>query len=291
MRLFLTKVWGWDVPVGPLQFSTRGWRDRALNMLEDGDRVILVGTKGERTPDDMKGRLLGAMEPTSDPVMSLDFPVMRLEGDDKDGDYKWPYGLNNRRAWSFPDRPLLSEITDRPFSMDSAQGIVSMEDGEVERIITLEWSEENLLKRTAHAEARVNPTRNNTPPPPTTSRRGVMHMRRANAFTYVMKIEGAKPRAFKIGWAFDYKHRTDEFNHASMPELGGLRYAPVFSQLWDTARMAYNMEQQLLQEFTENRHPENQEIITGVEEQKLLEKWVVCLQYVRENHAKSVCET
>ena len=288
MRLFLTKVWGWDVPVGPLQFSTTGWRERALNMLESGDRVILVGTKGDRTPDNMKGRILGAMEPMRDRVMSLDFPVVRLEGDDKDGDYKWPYGLNNLRAWSFPDRPLLSELTDRPFSMDSAQGIVSLQDEEVERIMELEWREEDLLKRMAHAEARVNPTKRAIAPPPTTSRKGVMHMRRANAFTYALKVEGARTRAFKIGWAFDYKRRTDEFNHASMPELGGLRYVPVFFQFWDTARMAYSMEQRLLEEFTENRHPENQEIITGVGEQKLVEKWRVCLQYVRENYAKSV---
>ena len=291
MRLFMTKVWVWDVPVGPLQFSTSGWRKSALDKLEDGDRVILVGTKGKQTPDDMKGRILGAMEPTKHQVMSLDFPVIRLEGDDKDGGYKWPYGLNNRRAWSFPDRPLLSELTDRRFSMDSAQGIVSLEDEEVERIMDLEWREEKLLKRMAHAEARVNPTKRAIAPPPTTSRKGVMHMRRANAFTYAMKVEGARPSAFKIGWAFDYKRRTDEFNHASMPELGGLRYVPKLYQLWDTARMAYSMEQRLLQEFAENRHPENQEVITGVGEQKLREKWAACFQYVRESYAKIVCDT
>ena len=287
MRLFLTKVWGWGLPVGPLQFSTSGWRERARSMIEPGDRVILVGTKGERTPDNMKGRILGAMAPTKDRVMSLDFAVPRFDGDNNDGQYKWPYGLNNSRAWSFPSRPLLSDLIARPFNMDSAQGIVPLTDEEAKRIIDLEWRDEELLKRTAQAEARINPTRRHTAPPPTTSRRGVMHMRRANAYTYAMKIEGARAGAFKVGWAFDYKRRAEEFNHAAMPDLGGLKYVPKLVHLWNTARMAFNMEQRLLQEFSGNLHSINREIIVGVGEQKLLDRWTKCLLGVQENYSNS----
>ena len=291
MRIFLTKVWSWSVPVGPLQFSKKGLRESALQMLESGDRVILVGTKGKLTPVDMQGRVLGAMEPTKDRVMSLDYPVIRFEEDDKDGQYKWPFGLNNTRAWSFPDRPLLSEITDRQFNMDSAQGIVPLEDEEVERILKSEWREEKLLKRTAQAEARINPAKKQTAPPPTTSRRGVMHMRRAQAFSYVMKVESAHPRSFKIGWAFDFRRRAEEFNHASMPELGGLRYVPILYHLWDTARMAYSMEQRLLREFIENRHPGNQEIVVGVEAAKLEQSWIKSVREVQWDYAGSIRET
>jgi len=72
MTLYMTKVWGWGTPVGPLQFSTKGWRENALEKLQPGDQVALVGTMGDQTSDDMKGRLLGVMEPTTEPVMSLD---------------------------------------------------------------------------------------------------------------------------------------------------------------------------------------------------------------------------
>ena len=288
MRLFLTKAWGWSVPVGPLQFSTSGWRERALTMIEPGDRVVLVGTKGDRTPDNMKGRFLGAMEPAKDRVRSLDFAVPRLEGDYKDGKYKWPYGLNNSRAWSFPSRPLLSDLIARSFNMDSAQGIVLLTNEESERIMELDWHAEDLLKRTAQAEIRINSRNRPTAPPPTTSRRGVMHMRRANAYTYAMNIEGARSGAFKVGWAFDYKRRAAEFNHAAMPDLGGLKYVPVFFQLWDTARMAFAMEQQLLREFADSRHPKNREIIMGVAKQQLTEKWTTCLLDVRKNHSEGV---
>ena len=126
MTLFMTKVWGWGIPVGPLQFSTKGWRENALSQLNSGDQVVLVGTMGEQTQDNMKGRLLGVMEPTTEPVMSLDFVEPRSPSDFVDGEYKWPFGLMNKRAWSLPDQPSLSEISERKFSMDSAQGIVPL---------------------------------------------------------------------------------------------------------------------------------------------------------------------
>jgi hypothetical protein len=75
MTVYFTKVWSFDVPVGPLQFSTRGWRDRARQMLKGGDLVALVGTKGEPTADTDRGRLLGIMEPTTELVRSLDFDL------------------------------------------------------------------------------------------------------------------------------------------------------------------------------------------------------------------------
>ncbi len=153
--MFLTKVWGWDAPVGPLQFSTSGWRENALNQLQPGDRVVLVGTMGEQTPDDMKGRLLGVMEPSREPVMSLDFDVRARPGDFADGEYKWPVGLMNLRAWSLPQRPKLNEISVRQFSMDSAQGIVPLNDDETASVLALEWLEDELLQPTAQAQQRM----------------------------------------------------------------------------------------------------------------------------------------
>lgn len=276
MTLFMTKVWGWGVPVGPLQFSTKGWRENALDQLKAGDQVVLVGTMGDQTHDDMKGRLLGVMEPTDEPVMSLDFVEPRGSSDFVDGKYKWPFGVMNRRAWSLLDQPLLSEISDRTFSMDSAQGIVPLTPEEEQRVRALRWHEEELLQPTAHAQERMakkHATAKRTAPPPTTKRTGIMHMRRAPAYTYAMQIRSANRLAFKIGWAFDFRQRADQLNHASMPSLGGLKYEPTWYHLWDTARLAYNMEQRLLQHFADNQHPANNEIIVGVKEDELGRAW------------------
>jgi hypothetical protein len=276
MTLFLTKVWGWGVPVGPMQFSTNGWRDNALRQLQPGDCVVLVGTMGEQTPKEMKGRVLGIMEPSREPVMSLDFSVRARPADFVDGDYKWPVGLMNLRAWSLPERPKLTEISDRKFSMDSAQGIVPLTDSEAKRVEELAWSEEELLQPTAQAQermARKHGAAKRTAPPPTTTRRGVMHMRRAPAYTYALRIVGAKFNTFKIGWAFDFKQRARQFNHASMPDLGGLEYVPFRFQLWDSARQAYVMEQALLAHFDSIRHFANNEIVQDVIDDDLDTAW------------------
>jgi len=237
---------------------------------------VLVGTMGDQTSDDMKGRLLGIMEPTSEPVMSLDFNVRKSPGHFVDGKYKWPFGLMNLRAWSLPERPLLSEISNRKFGMASAQGIVALSDVEAKRVRALSWAEEDLLQPTASAKERMHRKHGvakPTAPPPTTTRRGVMHMRRAQAYTYAMLVIGAQPTAFKIGWAFDFKQRARQFNRSSMPDLGGLRYRPHLFRLWDTARQAYAMEQRLLDQFVEQRHPENNEIVLRIEPRILEDIW------------------
>jgi hypothetical protein len=75
--MFMTKVWGFDGPSTPLQFSTEGWRANARELLQraPGAVVLLVATKGPQVDEQNKGRLLGVMEPTLEPVMSLDFDV------------------------------------------------------------------------------------------------------------------------------------------------------------------------------------------------------------------------
>jgi hypothetical protein len=126
MTVYLTKVWGFGSPSGPLQFSTTGWRDQAREALRPGDLVVLVGTKEPPTAEDDRGRLLGIMEPTTEPVMSLDFPLETTPEHFADKEYKWPYGLLNKRAWRLPTRPLLTEISSRRFNMNAALGIIAL---------------------------------------------------------------------------------------------------------------------------------------------------------------------
>lgn len=238
----MTKVWGFDSPEGPLQFSTEGWRKRARDMLKAGDLVVCVGTKSEPTAERDRGRLLGMMEPTTHPVMSLDFDLPYKERNyDESGEYRWPYGLLILSAWRFPDRPLLADISDRQFSMDAALGIVPFTDEEAAKVLDLNREEVPLLEMTSAAHARVRGSqaaRRRSSPVPSTSRRGVMHMRRAPAYTYALQLVGANTSAYKIGWAFDHEARARNFNQAAMPALGGLKYKIVLEHLWDSARQA-----------------------------------------------------
>jgi len=275
--VYMTKVWGFSTPAGPLQFASAGWRKNALSKLKPDDLVVLVGTSGQETKDEEKGRLLGIMQPTSEPVMSLDFDVRKNQNDFVDGEYKWPFGLMNLKAWILIDRPKLNEISDRKFNMDSAQGIVELTSKEAELVLSLSKEQANLLEPTANAQARMerkHGAKSRGAPPPTTKRNGVMHMRRAPAYTYAMEIKGGAKNAYKIGWAFDYKKRAKQFNHASMPELGGLEYRPVHFHKWGTAKKAFKMEQKILESLNQNRHPKNNEIIIGLSALELEKVWV-----------------
>ena len=278
MTVFMTKVWGFGEPAGPLRFGLRGFRDRACEELQEGDLVVLVGTTGDQTAEKERGRLLGLMEPTTNPVLSLDFDVRKAAHDfDEDGNYRWPFALLNRRAWMLIDRPLLGDVSDRTFGMNSAQGLVPLTESEGNRVLSLRKREVKLLEPSVNANARIHgvqEARRRGAPPPTTTRRGVMHMRRAPAFTYAMEIEGAEVLSFKIGWAFDFHARARAFNHASMPEIGGLFYKPVLSRLWDTAMDAFRMEQRVLTQFDENRIAANHEIIQGVDRNDLEQAWI-----------------
>lgn len=275
--IYLTKVWGFEVPVGPLQFSAEGWRKRAQETLQPGDLVVLAGTKNDRTSELHQGRLLGMMEPTSEPVRALDFELRcRPEDYDENHQYRWQFGLKNVRAWRFTDMPPISEIADRDFGMGAVKGIVRLTTDETDKILKLSREDVPLLKPTASAHARTvgaDAARKRGAPPPSTTRNGVMHLRRAPAYTYVMEVVGSQTATFKIGWAFDYERRARQFNQYAMPELGGLRYKPVLSQLWDTARQAYRMEQRLLEHFRSLRHMANQEIVQGVGRTEMESAW------------------
>ncbi|MDI4655047.1 hypothetical protein [Xanthobacter autotrophicus] len=242
---------------------------------------MIVGTMGDETAPEERGKILGLMEPTTLVVSSLDYDLARGPRDfDEEGHYRWPYGLELRHAWRFEEpRATFAEISARRFSMDSAQGIVPLLAEEADQILRLKREAVSLL-RPVRAEARVigaDAARRRAAPPPTTTRRGIMHLRRAPAFTYAMAIEGVDKPAFKIGWAFDWKIRERQFNQASMPTLGGLRYRVFLHELWDTAILAFGMEQSLLRRFDTNRHDQNREILTPVDRDQIQAAWIDCL--------------
>jgi hypothetical protein len=284
----MTKVWGFSEPVGPLQFGLSGYRDGAIKLLKPGDLVVLVGTLDEPTPEDEWGKLVGMMEPTTEPVSSLDFLEPRAPSDfNAEGEYKWPFGLLNRAAWRFSEpRRLFSDFSGRRFNMDSAQGIVPLLPDEAAAILALPRTPSPLLSsfRTTLRLEGEDAARRRAAPPPTTTRTGVMHMRRAPASTYLLELERGRERelGFKVGWAFDWKARRRGFIQAAMPSIGGLNYRGRRHHIWPTAMDAFRMEQALLRQFDSARHPQNREVLTGVTFDELDDAWSA---YVRRHGA------
>jgi hypothetical protein len=277
MSIFLTKVWGFGVPFGPLQFSQKGYRETARSILSAGDLVVLVGTEGPQTQDDEKGRLLGLVEPTTEPVLSLDYPLLRLADDiNEHGVYRWPFGLITKNAWKIIDRPLLKDISQRKFDMTSVSGIVPLFPAEVDRVLSLRREKVELLSSfriDVRTKTWSEVRRHNAPPPSGKTRTGVMHIRRAPAVTYAMELVGSSQAAFKIGWALDHTVRERQFNLYALPALGGLKYKVVIHEPWETAAHAFKMEQAVLKQFHAKRHAGNGEVICGVSLSELMSAW------------------
>jgi hypothetical protein len=201
MTVFMTKTWGFSDPCGPLQFSTEGWRARARAELRPGDLVVIVGTKELPTQPSEQGRLLGIMEPTTEVVLWQDFELpTRPEDFDDEGEYRWPFGLLNSAAWKIADldRRRLEDVTSREFHMDAVLGIVPLTEREAAAVAELGREPIELLLP-VRARARIEgeeTARRRAAPPPTTTRQGVMHLRGAPAYTYLMAIEGAEHTHF-----------------------------------------------------------------------------------------------
>lgn len=277
MQMFMTKTWGFSDPCGPLQFGDPGFRKSAMNKLSEGDLVAIVGTKGPETDESERGRILGIMEPSREPVPTLDFIRDARPEDFNGGTYKWPYALRNLRAWILEERPLLSDVSSRDFHMDAARGIVALTQEEARSILKLKRAEVALWGRSVHGAGHTSTDGaeqvRRISPPPATTRRGVMHMRRAEAYTYAFRIVGSPVFAFKVGWSFDWKRRQRQFNQASMPELGGLKYSIELFQRMETAFAAYRFEQGLLRHFSSTRHERNHEIITDINIDEFKSAW------------------
>jgi hypothetical protein len=279
--MYMTKVWGFGMPVGPLQFSLNGHRINAREKLKPGDLVLLVGTQSEPTPVELRGRVLGLMEPSREPVASLDFDLKPDPEDwNENNEYKWPYALLNRRAWQIVGPPvLLKDVSSRQFQMDAALGIVLLTSEEEQAVLALPREEASLLPPTMRAQERLDPAAaRRASPPPTFNRRSIMQMRDRPASTYAMAVlSGERVVGFKIGWAFEYQSRQKTFNRAALPALGGLFYKPEWHHRWDTAREAFRMEQQLLRRFHDARHRDNHEVIVGVSRDGLGSAWTTLI--------------
>ena len=283
MAMFLTKVWRWQEPVGPLVFNTQGARETAeKNLAANPDAlVVLAATKTKGADDDDKGRLLGLLKPTLNRVRSVDFDLnVRAEDFDEGGHYRWPYGLHLEAAWRIPAEfaPLLAEIAERRFSMAAATGIVELTPSEEAKVRALPLIVAPILQPRPGTGPGGTGSKKGAPAP-SDKRVRLMHMRMEAAATYAMRIAGRD--AYKIGWAVNPKARARQFNLAALPSLGGISYQLVLTHHWSRARDAFRMEQELLGRFNAKRLAENQEIVTGVSWKDLQTEWTMAISIVQ----------
>jgi hypothetical protein len=259
MRLFATRVWGFDPTTWPVVvFGEQGYRTSLLERSEPGDCIIFVATKGEMPAEDEKGRVLGMAEIGRRGVFSrtlISDADLNPHDFDAQGNFKWPVGIPMVRAWLFPAKPLLTDLM-KQLPRSATPGAVELSEQQVELILRLERVEVPLpahaviLKEQEQLEGVPNrlPT---TGPRPTDWSSTVTHSTRQPASTYVFRWGGSD--LWKIGWAVDPKERLATVNTHIPIELLSASWKLFLTQGWSDTVSAQAMEQRVLDLLTPYR--------------------------------------
>lgn len=289
MNIFLTKAYGFNESSShtwPLAFSQEGDRQRALGLLEEGDRVIIGTTKTKEVREDLKGKALGIVVPTKECLNTLDFEGVTKEEHklNAKNQFKWPLCLSLREAWEIPSRPLLSDLFEghseflRQYGRSLSRQIHKIPEEVKRKVMDLKLNHVPLPQlreppEFLSEEAFGSSRRSRKSGPPPSYSRSKFEIEEGPAYTYVFEVSGADKKSYKIGMSKDWRRRLNEFNHHSMPNLGGLNYVLVFEKKLDSREKAYKMEQRLLERFGNHQNPSNHEIITDISEDQLRSAW------------------
>lgn len=260
MKLFITRVWGFDPSTWPvITFGLEGNRDNLIRDSVPGDRIAFVGTMREPTPEGMRGRILGMAEIGRRAVETLDVidPSARSSNDyDSNGTFKWPKAILMVRAWAFTPQPLLRDVLAEqlPYhatsqavllSQDDARAVLALDAVEVELPVTEALQKARLLDQ---ALSQGKPTTGPTPASWTgTTGRSVDRQ----AFTYAFRFGTSE--VWKIGHAVDVGERLKQVNQHVPMEVVGQQWQAVMQHPWNSEVDAHGMEQRVFKALAQHR--------------------------------------
>jgi len=200
--------------------------------------------------------------------------------------------LLNHQSWEFDPGLFLDTVAPREgndFGSAAAAGIVPLTTEEEARVLAHPFHQIPLLRSSISADRKLYgeqaAKKRGAPPPTEGARRGIMHMRDAPAYVYWFHLViNGKIVGHKIGWAFEWKQRGQQFNSVSLAALGGLLYKEHRVQQFDTARQAFTVEQKILRSLDHKRHPSNREVLTGVASINIESVWDEIITSVMVGH-------
>jgi len=162
--IYGTRFWGFDPEAEPFcGFTHMGTRDKLIRIGRDGDLILVLGTKTNKTTKDDQGRLLGLIEFQRNAFYSRDLLTdesrRKQELFDADGIFKWPYAVPAIRAWRFLDKPIINKVIGRQLTMAAITDIDTLSQEEAKLVL-----EENLFEvkipetRIVKRQKLLNPT-------------------------------------------------------------------------------------------------------------------------------------
>lgn len=253
MKVFATRVWGFDPTTWPvITFGLEGNRDRLLKESEIGDCILFVGTQGEPTHEEERGRLLGIAQIGRIPVNSLDVlepSAISPHDYDDQGNFRWPKALVMTRAWAFRSSPLLKDVLSQQLPFNATSQAVLLDATDAAAVMNLEKDEIAIpasksiedLRTLEVALSRGKPT---TGIKPTEWTSEVTHSLGNQSVTYAMRY--GKSDCWKVGHTTDAQQRLNDVNKHIPHEITGEKWTLFRVQKWPDEMMAYAMEQKLL---------------------------------------------
>ena len=256
---FLTKVWGYEPDVYPmLGFNTAGARDKFLRESRPGDWVVMAGTLGGQTPPEQRGRLLGMAQLGTTKVdviavlESLDY-AFEDEHFDAQGNYRWPFGLPFLRALRFVGLPDVKELFGdylpgtewAAYALNIAEKIGAHAPALIEGLETaqLDIRDAPVLRQARGLQDTLRLARDGaTGPGPSTSRAG-SERAPGEGYAYMLRLEGARRAAFKVGRSTDVAGRIAQLNKGLVPSVTGCRWVLEQHQRFPSEEQAHGFEQ------------------------------------------------
>lgn len=262
MKLFATRIWGFDPPNWPVvTFGLDGNRDNLLRKSRAGDAVIFVGTQGEPTQEHERGRLLGIAQFGRSPVDTLDIlEEANISPDDYDerGRFKWPKALLMTRAWRFTDQPLprLHDVLEEQLPYSATTQAVELNKVDIQSVKSLAAEEVSLPDTTTFSHflqldialSQGGPT---TGVIPSSWKTSIERTLGKASVTYAFRF--GTTNCWKIGHTNDIQRRLNEINKHVPAEVLNCQWVIAMQQKWPDENMAFDMEQSVLTSLTKYR--------------------------------------
>jgi len=253
MKLFATRVWGYDPATWPLAtFGTEGICSNLLRASSPGDRIAFVGTKGAPTSEEERGCILGYAEfgrNIEDTLSVFDADIIGPEAYDERGNFRWPHGIALTRAWQIEKpAPDLVETIGRQLPYNATTMAVELSDDERDKIFDLPCNEVKLVGSKTYQEIRRRTGilqgggRSKGPVP--SDRQGGGYQVGQVSYTYVVRF--GKSQCFKVGYTIDLNRRLGELNAHVPFELLEQKWQPYLSEQHVNEELAHEMEQRVL---------------------------------------------
>lgn len=253
MQVFAKRDHGFDPAGWPLvAFGKEGNRDALLRASTPGDRVVFVGTQGEPTAPEERGRLLGMAEFARIAVNTRDIVdpgLMQARELNEDGTHVWGWAQPMVRAWRFTEPRLkLIDVLREQLSYEATVRAVLLDDADAGMVMALPKDEVPVsindrvrgLTEAVNAIRGIGPT---TGPTPTSWEGSVTHDATQVAWTYAMRF--GRRNIWKVGQAQDVEERLRQINlHVPHEELGE-QWRVHTQQRWPTSLQAFKMEQRV----------------------------------------------